>query len=98
MRWAVLISLAVLAAAPQAQAAKRCAAPYAPVIKSGAPLSKAELAALREDVTAFIAASDIYQKCLLEAKDPTGRAELNQATKERVGRDFNLLVKISNKS
>lgn len=98
MRWAVLISLGILAAAPQAYAAKRCAAPYAPVIKSGAPLSKAELATLREDVTAFLAASDIYQKCLMEARDATGRAEVNQAAKERVGRDFNLLVKISNKS
>jgi hypothetical protein len=93
MRWAGLLVLGLVLAAPEAQAAKRCAEPYPPVIKPDPAVSKAQLAAVRDDVAAFMAASDIYQKCLIETKDVTGRVQMNQSVKERVGREFNALVR-----
>jgi hypothetical protein len=93
MRWVCLPLLALLLSAPQAaQAAKRCNEPYPPVIKPDAAQNREQLAALRNDVAAFLAASDIYQKCLIETKDVTGRIQMNQTDKERVGREFNSLV------
>lgn len=81
---------ALTTAAMSAHAGDRCNEPYAPTIKLSATATKAELAALRSDAEAFLAASDLYQKCLASKG---GASELqihaNQALKVKVGVDFN---------
>ena len=90
---AILAPIAALAIAGPAQAGERCNQPYAPVIKVDASTTQQQLVTLRGDVTAFIAASDIYQKCLLATNPGSAKLQANQAAKERVGREFNALVK-----
>jgi hypothetical protein len=95
MRWMCLLVLGCVAVAAPAQAGRRCNEPYAPIIKTDAAVSTDQLASMRSDVAAFIAASDIYQKCLIDTKDTSGRIGANQAVKERLGREFNALLKSS---
>lgn len=86
---AVAAALAVLAG----PAAARCSEPYAPVVKITAATTRQDLATLRNDMTSFIAASDLYQTCLVaQHGDPT-LAEANQAEKERLGRAFNAALR-----
>lgn len=90
-RFSVLaVTVAALATfAASAHAGDRCNEPYAPTIKLSATATKEELAALRSDAEAFLAASDLYQKCLAL----TGASELkihaNQALKVKIGVEFN---------
>ena len=48
-------------------AEKRCAEPYAPDISFTAKSSKQDILQLRDDVVSFLQASDLYQKCLVDA-------------------------------
>lgn len=94
----VVFAAVLTALASPAFAAAHCSQPYAPDTKV---TGKEGLTQLRQDVQAFITASDIYQKCLVDAAksdagfktQATKLVEANQQDKERVGRAFNALVK-----
>lgn len=85
--------------AGQAQAGSRCNQPYAPVIKANASsMSMQDLTALRDDVQAFMAASDIYQQCVAtQTSDNDPRIDANQAEKVKIGREFNDALRAANK-
>jgi hypothetical protein len=90
---------ALLAVAGPAAAEPRCAQPYAPVIKASASATAQEMAALREDVRSFMAASDIYQQCVLSRGGASDiRLSANQAQKVRVGQQFNEVVRAYRKA
>jgi hypothetical protein len=93
VRRILLLSIVGLAIAGPISAAERCNQPYAPIIKADPSTSVAQVATLREDVKAFIAASDIYQKCLVAKNDISGKIKANQEAKARVAQEFNALVK-----
>jgi hypothetical protein len=88
MQLTFLVAAAVLVLA--GPAAARCNEPYAPVVKINANATKQDVAALMNDVKAFIAASDVYQACLAGGGP---RLEANQKEKERVGREFNTALR-----
>lgn len=94
------IRMAFLAAAAltviAGPAAARCSQPYAPVVKAPAGATKQDIANLRNDVAAFIAASDVYQACVVAAKGTQAQLHANQVEKERVGREFNALARAFN--
>jgi hypothetical protein len=96
----VWICIAALAAvAGSAHAEPRCTQPYAPVIKASGPATAQELATLREDVKSFMAASDIYQQCVLSRGGANDiRISANQAQKVRVGQQFNEFVRAYRKA
>ena len=87
-------ALAVLAG----PAAARCSQPYAPVVKINARATKDDMASLRSDLTAFIAASDVYQACLVAQRSNRELIEANQVQKERIGREFNAALRAFNSS
>lgn len=87
MRRIWIAAAACLAFAGPAFAGGRCSQPYAPVIKVSATTTKQDIMSLRDDVQSFIAASDIYQNCLVALNDDA-RIEANQAQKERIGQQF----------
>lgn len=74
-------------------AAARCSQPYAPVIKVNASSTKQDMTNLRNDVASFIAASDLYQSCLLREQGDPARGDANQVEKQRVGREFNTALR-----
>ena len=86
------VSALVLLATPAVVAA-RCNQPYAPVVKVSTSTDKQALASLRGDVAAFISASDVYQKCLVSQGGSESMIDANQTEKERVGREFNALLR-----
>jgi len=94
----VVFAAVLTALASPAFAAAHCSQPYAPDTNV---TGKDGLTQLRQDVQAFITASDVYQKCLVEAAksdagfktQATKLVEANQQDKERVGKAFNALVK-----
>lgn len=104
MRIRVLVTVMLASFSSPALAELRCVEPYAPIVGDGATATKDEIQALKLDVIAFIAASDLYQDCLLRSlKDPelkadkreklaqevTQKINSNQTEKERVGADYN---------
>ena len=85
-----IVAAAFVALAGQAQAGGRCSQPYAPVVKVGPSTTAQEMKSLRDDVQAFIAASDLFQACLnSQGAASDMRIDLNETQKERVGREFN---------
>jgi hypothetical protein len=96
----VVFAAALTALASPAFAA-HCSQPYAPDTNLAASAGKDAVTQLRQDVQAFLTASDVYQKCLVEAakadvgfkSQATKLVEANQQDKERVGKAFNALVK-----
>jgi hypothetical protein len=70
-------------------AAARCVQPYAPVVKITVSTTKQDLASLRNDMQSFIAASDVYQACLVAQRAERSLIDANQAEKERLGKEFN---------
>lgn len=90
MKMRFLAAVALLAIA--GPAAARCSQPYAPVVKINASTTKQDVTSLRSDLASFIAASDVYQTCLM-AQGSTAGLSVNQAEKERVGREFNLALR-----
>lgn len=86
-----LAAMLVLVAMP-ALAAARCNQPYAPQFHDGASATKEEMKNMRDDAQTFIAASDIYQACLLKSgssNDAKVKIGMNQREKVRVGNAFN---------
>lgn len=81
--------------------AAHCSQPYAPDTNIPAGAGKDAVLQLRQDVQAFITASDVYQQCLIDQSntDPGFKpqadklAAANQADKQRVGDAFNAAVK-----
>jgi hypothetical protein len=81
--------------------AAHCHQPYAPDTSIPAGAGKDAVLQLRQDVQAFITASDVYQECLVsEANtDVTFKVQAdkltaaNQTDKQRVGDAFNAIVK-----
>lgn len=98
MKRFLVVAAVVISMAEPAVAGGRCVKPYAPVIAPGAPTATADLTRMREDVQAFVQASDVYQKCLFRnglGVSTTNLVSANQAEKERVARAFNALLKTS---
>jgi len=97
----VVFAAVLTALASPAFAAAHCSQPYAPDTKLDPAAGKDGLTQLRQDVQAFITASDVYQKCLVDAaktdvgfkSQATKLVDANQQDKERVGKAFNALVK-----
>jgi len=71
-------------------AAGRCSQPYPPVIKVDANTTKDAVASLRGDVNAFVAATDIYQSCLVAQHSAI---DASQVEKERIAREFNAALR-----
>jgi len=90
LRVYVVAAALVLLAGP---AAARCSQPYAPVVKITASTTKQDLANLRNDMASFIAASDLYQSCLVSQHGDRSLADANQAEKERVAKEFNTALR-----
>ncbi len=94
-RYVILVGALVSIAGP-APAQDRCKRPYAPTVNVTPATSAGDLERLRGDVKAFLAASDLYQGCLLKgvttAKEKA-QLSANQADKVRVGGAFNAAVK-----
>jgi septal ring factor EnvC (AmiA/AmiB activator) len=90
-RLSLLAAAGVMVLAGPAQAG-RCIQPYAPVIKASAAATPQDMKTLRADVASFIAASDLYQTCLVAQNSEQAKLDANQAEKERIGRQFNALV------
>ncbi len=88
-------ALLVLLSHP-ASAAVRCDQPYAPEIQVSGKITKAQIFTMHDDAQTFIAASDIYQACLLKAsqtnstfqQEATSKINANQREKERIGKAF----------
>jgi len=91
MRLSFLAAVALAVLAGPAQAG-RCNQPYSPVIKVSATATPQDMKTLRADVASFIAASDLYQSCLVAQNSEQAKLDANQAEKERIGRQFNTLV------
>lgn len=85
----MILAAAFAAVAGATQAGERCSEPYAPTIKLSASATKQDVISLRGDAQAFMAASDVYQKCLASSGASQGLVHANQALKEKVGLDFN---------
>lgn len=96
----VVFAAALTALASPALAA-HCSQPYAPDTNITPGTNKDAVTQLRQDVQAFLTASDVYQKCLVDAAktdasfktQATKLVEANQEDKERVGKAFNAIVK-----
>ncbi|MFZ5669527.1 MAG: hypothetical protein ACOY4K_08525 [Pseudomonadota bacterium] len=87
---------ALLSIAQPGVAAERCVRPYAPTVAVTPTTTKEELVRLQGDIKAFMAASDVYQSCLVKgAVTAKVQAMLNanQADKERVAGAFNAAIK-----
>lgn len=94
--WIAAMASAILVG--QAQAGGRCIQPYAPVVKINTSTNMRDLAALHDDVQAFIAASDIFQGCLLaQGAESDPRIDANQAEKIRIGQEFNEALRVVRK-
>ena len=100
MKSLLCLAVAFMTVAIPAWADTHCNAPYAPEFRPSASMTQEELRTMREDTQAFIAASDIYQACLLkaQAKDSLNpgllaqtkkKIEANQHEKERIAKIFN---------
>ena len=96
MKMSFLAAAALMALA--GPAAARCNQPYAPVVKITASTTKQDLASLRSDMASFIAASDVYQSCLVGQRGDHGLIDANQAEKERLAREFNTALHAFNAS
>lgn len=93
MRSVVLVASSLLLLAAPAHAGGRCDKPYAPVIKVTPPVTKVALTSLRGDATSFIAASDVFQKCIAGQGGADAQIRSNQDDKERVARQINTLIR-----
>jgi hypothetical protein len=62
----------ILALAANARAAEECRVPDLPVIPDGATAADGEMLQARANVAAFVAASDVYLRCLGEQIDSAG--------------------------
>src|SRR5256885_678011 len=91
MRMSVVVAAALTIVAGPASA--RCVQPYAPVVKINASTTKQDVASLRNDMASFIAASDVYQACLVSQHVDRSMVDANQAEKERVGKEFNAALR-----
>lgn len=91
------LAVAFASVALSALADTRCSEPYAPEIHISASTTKQELVNMRDDTQAFIAASDLYQACLLKSADKNPQlanqvkklVAINQSEKKRVGTAYN---------
>jgi hypothetical protein len=84
--------------------AAHCSQPFAPDTNLGAGANKDAVVQLRQDVQAFLTASDVYQQCLVGAAKADATfageakrlADVNQADKQKLGDAFNAIVKAFN--
>lgn len=82
---------------PAFAAETRCTEPYAPEINVSSRTTSEEMQSMRSDTESFVAASDVYQACLLKAAEknpsyaPTAKKLIreNQVQKERIGKAYN---------
>ncbi len=91
VRTLIFTATFVVVALP-ALAGQRCNQPYPPEIRFNATTSNEQMLSMRDDTQAFIAASDIYQACVLKnlASDVAQSAiRENQRDKERIGKAYN---------
>ena len=93
----LLLTMAILGLAGPALGQPRCSKPYAPAVTPNAKTSAKDMMVMRGDVTAFIAAVDVYQTCLSRMPPSLNREALlaaSQAEKARVGKEFNAYVRV----
>lgn len=92
---------ALFSLAQPATAGERCARPYAPTVSVTPATTNEQMVRLQGDVKAFLAASDVYQSCLVKGV-ATAKVQAmltaNQADKERVAGAFNAAVKARKKA
>jgi len=96
VRIAGLVTVFLIGAVP-ALADTRCNEPYAPEINVTPGTTMEEMQSMRSDTESFVAASDVYQACLLKAAEkvsayaPTAKRliQQNQLQKERIGKAYN---------
>jgi hypothetical protein len=96
-----IILAAALCTAASPVFAAHCSQPYAPDMSLSAGAGKDAVSQLRQDVQAFMTASDVYQQCLIDESnsDPSFKPkadkliDANQADKQRAGDAINALVK-----
>lgn len=91
MRLGFLVAITLVTLAGPAVA--RCNQPYAPVIKVKPNATQQDMAALHDDVSSFLKASDVYQSCLAAQNGDSALSDASQAEKERIGREYNTAVR-----
>ena len=82
----------------------RCNEPYAPEIHATASTTNKEIVNMRDDTQTFIAASDLYQACLLKVAEKNSSfaaqakklIDMNQREKTRIGNAYNALLATHN--
>ena len=95
------IAVLLFSLATPALAAPRCERPYAPEISDLKNTTALQISTIRDDVRTFIAASDIYQACLVKnangdaasQREVSSLIDANQRDKQRVGTRFNALLR-----
>jgi hypothetical protein len=88
-----VVTLTVLSTVvPAAHAGERCSEPYAPTIKLSPTATKQEISTLRTDAEAFLAASDLYQKCMAARGGSELQIHANQVLKQKIGVEFNTVL------
>lgn len=112
MRRALLVLAASIAlTAPAFAGLDQCQEPYAPVLPTPKTVTKESLHKAKDEVLRFISDSDAFQTCMLAVMAVKDKDEKlspqqmqqaqraideNQAEKERVGAEYNALVKVVN--
>jgi hypothetical protein len=104
--WRTILIAAGVTLVASGAGATTCEQPYAPQVSLSANAGEVAMAQAHDDVQSYIQASDIYQKCLVDAanRDSGFRARAlelissNQQQKQRIGDSFNAAVKAFNKS
>ena len=97
VRIAGLVTVFLTATLPALAAETRCNEPYAPEIHITSSTTGEEMQSMRGDTESFVAASDVYQACLLKAAEkipayaPTAKRliQQNQLQKLRIGKAYN---------
>ena len=95
MRREFALAAMLVIVATSASAAGRCNQPYAPDFRDGASATKQDIMTMHDDAQTFIAASDIYQACLLKSgsqADAQVKITANQREKARVGNAYRAVV------
>ena|SRR5579863_4407554 len=91
IRTLVLTAAFAVMALP-ALAGQRCNQPYPPEIRFDATTTNEQMLSMRDDTQAFIAASDIYQACVVKTLSGDAAQSAireNQRDKERIGGAYN---------
>ncbi|MBI3677770.1 MAG: hypothetical protein HY243_14270 [Proteobacteria bacterium] len=106
MRRVFVVVAAFVATTLPAAASERCNQPYMPEVSVAPSATVQDMVTLRGDVVSFIAASDVYQTCLMKAQggdssfEPQAMRLISENQQEKVllGKKFNDAVGAYNKA